>query len=62
MKKPTDEQKAEIQRYAAATEGAYSPYATKDCDTVRLYDGKTRADCLRPNFVIDADQIGRAFV
>ncbi len=57
MKKPTDEQKAEIQRYAAATEGAYSPYATKDCDAVRLYDGKTRADCLRPNFVIDADRI-----
>lgn len=57
MKKPTDEQLEEIGRRTAATEELYSPYATRDRDAVRLYDGKTHADCLRPNFVIDADRI-----
>ena len=56
MKVLSDEQKAEIAKYAQATEELYSEYATRDCDAVRILDRPIN-DVLRSQYATDVDRI-----
>lgn len=57
MKALTDKQIAELRAATEYTESAYSPYAVRNADAVRLHKSKLPPDPLRTEFAVDTDRI-----